>query len=54
MSKLQPPPDAKHVQVVDKESHKLMWEGTREQFIKEFCGGLDEDNQKSYVMISHM
>ena len=52
MSRLQPPADAKHVQVVDKESHKLMWEGTREKFLKEFRGGLDEDNQKHYQIIS--
>lgn len=53
MSRLRPPEDARYVQIVQKDTHKLMWEGTREKFLKDFMGGLDEDNQKSYIMISH-
>ena len=53
MKRLAPPSDATRVQVVAKDSHKVMWEGTREQFIRQFKGGLDDDNQKAYKLISY-
>jgi hypothetical protein len=53
LKRLAPPPDATHVEVVAKDTHRTMWAGTREKFMKDFMGGLDEDNQKSYTLISY-
>ena len=34
-----------------KDSKEIVWQGTYNEYTEQFCGGLDEDNQKTFELI---